>query len=535
MAEKSELWKTITRPYRIVRKELRLKLAKWSGVPIGKPAAPAETKPLSDYLTPIINFKNNYPVNSIRIDGHFLWPMLRGELYVQAVIASARQKRNRGPFNPHQTQLCSPEYISYDMIEEYRRYRGMKSAADLPAKSIDFLFFVNLNSVDLNETENGFYNRLTDPIYRAACKIGTAEKIEIIKASSPGVFKREKYVYPATAIVPEYVSETGNFNRAEYPNDLTARLNKSIPFMQFTSEQICTWVDWQIHMMNFFKRILEKYAPKVVFCHPYYYYAPLILAARQMGIRVVDLQHGMMAGENTLSYDNWQEIPPEGYHALPDYFWVWGQQEYNRLWDVFDSGKPNRPRPIVGGYPWIDMSQEISPPDAVSQLDRELARFPHKRKVLVTLQIFAELPPVIRELINRTQDEVLWIVRHHPKTRTKLSPKQFGSNVHISDAADSIVLSSLFPKVDLHFSETSTSVIEADYFGVYNYICSEGGLANYGNYIKAGLAGYCTNDNVAEIIQEIREGAIFDKKPRLNYINQIEIGDVLTELRDGKP
>lgn len=497
------------------------------------PAAAAARRPLAYYITPVLNVRNTFPVNRIKIDGHYLWPFLRSELSVNAMIANSQQPKDRKPFVSHQTQACTLAQLPYELRESYRQERGMKEVADLPERHIDFLFFVNVNSVDLNKTDSGFYNRLTDPIYREALKMGTAEKVEIIKTASEGIFKRNKYAYPTTAIVPNYISSSGHFNRAQYPHGLIGNLNKMIPYLSITHEQFGAWIDWQLHMVEFFKEIFAKYTPHVVFCHPYYYNAPMIFAARGMGIKVVEIQHGTMAGENNLSYDNWQEIPSDGYQALPDYFWVWGKSEYDRLREVFESDKPNRPQPIVGGYPWIEMSQEISSPDAIKLLDNELSRYPHKRKALVTLQMFATMPPVVRELIKRTRNDILWIVRHHPKTRGRLGQSELGSNVFTSKTVDEVLLVSLFDKVDFHFSETSSSIFEADYFGVYNYVCSAEGLTNYKHYIDANLAGYCTLANIEETVQEIRDGDSFEKQPRLNYISRVSLKEVLSRVLHG--
>lgn len=521
--------KTITYPYRFAEKKVK--------VAFGIKPKPAAPRPLAYYINAVLNVRNTFPVNSIKIDGHYLWPFLRSELTVNSMVANAQQVKTRKHFNAHQAQACTPNHLSFDMRQAYRREYGMKGVEDLDNRHVDFLFFVNLNSVDLNETEDGYYNRLTDPLYRVACEIGTAEKLELIKTASPSVFKRNTYAYPTTAIVPNFVYTVGHAARAEYPRGLIDNLNKMIPYMQITEAQFGNWIDWQMHMIGFFRELFAKYTPKVVFCHPYYYTTPMIFAARETGAKVVELQHGAMAGENTLSYDNWQEIPADGYQAMPDYFWVWGKEEHDRLWDVFQSDKPNRPKPIVGGYPWIEMSQEIDSGGAekAAKLDAELRRYPQKRRALLTLDMFAVVPPVVEELIRQTQDDVLWVVRHHPKTKKKLRQEDIGSNVLTSDTVDQILLVSLFKKVDLHFSETSTSIYEADYFGVYNYICSERGLANYKAYIDAGLAGYCTLDNVEATLEEMREGTSSEKRQRLNYINQVNVEEVLLRLRDGAP
>lgn len=91
------------------------------------------------------------------------------------------------------------------------------------------------------------------------------------------------------------------------------------------------------------------------------------------------------------------------------------------------------------------------------------------------------------------------------------------------------------PRTQPSRTTPSTSLYEPNYFGVYNYICSERGLANYKTYIDAGLAGYCTLDNIGATLGEILNGVVFEKKQRLNYINQVDIKEVLLNLRDGAP
>ena len=74
-------------------------------------------------------------------------------------------------------------------------------------------------------------------------------------------------------------------------------------------------------------------------------------AARQLGIKTIDIQHGKQ-GKYQAMYSGWTTIPESGYSLMPDKFWCWGKPSCDHIL----ASSPNRKihLPFVGGYPWVD-------------------------------------------------------------------------------------------------------------------------------------------------------------------------------------
>lgn len=78
---------------------------------------------------------------------------------------------------------------------------------------------------------------------------------------------------------------------------------------------------------SLYKKLFQKVAPKIVFieCASYGYgYIPAILAAKKMGIKVVEYQHGLVS-LNHPAYNFHPEISSEYLRYMPDFFLTYGQ------------------------------------------------------------------------------------------------------------------------------------------------------------------------------------------------------------------
>jgi hypothetical protein len=50
-------------------------------------------------------------------------------------------------------------------------------------------------------------------------------------------------------------------------------------------------------------------------------------------------------------YANWSKLPSEGYELMPDYFWVWDENNKVNIVETMPDTSPY-PKPIVGGNLW---------------------------------------------------------------------------------------------------------------------------------------------------------------------------------------
>jgi len=449
-------------------------------------------RPQSFYLEKILDAKQAIAINRLKYRDYNLWPALRSELMIQCDIAWKKNIQNEIAFNPFQSQLCRSSNISFergsDLVDSFDYFHCVD---DLAVEHVDFLFFSNLNSTDQVELGDKIYNRLVDPLYETAQKIGSARKVEIIKAASPAIEKIRKYHNIPMCIVPPYIYQYGFSDAIKWPKKFLQTLQQKIPFIEFSIERVNAFFDWHLHMLDFYRCLLAKFNPKVVFFHPFYYYTPLIAAARERGIKTVDIQHGVMVGYNTVFYDNWQETPQEGYQALPDYFLVWSEQERKHLEQVFshvNAHASNRfaHRAIVSGYPWLDYAV-VSDKKTALHLQK-ITQFIQsgKKSILVTLQRDSLIPKNIESIIASSGTDVRWLIRCHPKGAELNSPVKNMGNVLFGNAVDTVDLRDLFKLVDANLTDGSSTVLEADYFGVYSFVYGKEGIENYQEWIERG-------------------------------------------------
>ncbi|MBD3843934.1 MAG: hypothetical protein IE909_19080, partial [Campylobacterales bacterium] len=315
------------------------------------------------------------------------------------------------------------------------------------------------------------------------------------------------------------------------------------------------------------------------------FHLALSAAARDLGIRAVDVQHGLQTGWGPL-YKWWEEIPPVGYNTLPTDFLVWGQRDKQHL--EKEIALKNKSNVHVIGFPWIkkqfDFTDKLNS-RVVNKLDD------YKVKVLISLQHQDNIPLKFIQLldysVNRikqnlenkidklqynliekrnesklnkeivvlkeklasytkiestsnedniseeeilklekdlcyleekleinilndelnieknhlvkeleyikdklTEEEILWIFRKHPKGKNlNLKDLKNRKNVLISNEIDNVQIGELLQKVDIHITSSSTVVIEADYFGVHNFIADEDstGIENYQEEVDEGI------------------------------------------------
>jgi len=487
-------------------------------------------KPQTFYLETILQLKQAAAVNRIKFEGECLWPLLRCELMIQSDHAWKKQIRNQIAFNPYLSQLCRPDHIHREKALDLREtYPHICLLEDIQETRVDYLFFSNLNSTDHVEIGGKVCNRLIDPIYEIASKISSAAKVEIIKASSKAVEKISRYKHIPVCILPPHNFTLGSGVDISYPSRFLNDIKKHIPFIEIDENRLNSFFDWQNHMTSFYEDVLRKFSPKVVFFHPYYYYAPLVRAAKNLGIVSVDLQHGVMAGFNQVFYDNWQEIPPSGYRSLPDFFWVWSKQDAEHISQAFKAGDGTMPhRAIVGGYPWLSFTYDKSAQDLARTRRLKAALKRMHVKILITLQRDSAIPRNLAHMIDTSPTTIGWVVRKHPKGAEITSSILGKENVISGPDVDKIQLNDLFELVDFNFTDGSTTVLEADYFGVYSFVYGDEGRQNYSDLIAEHKVGVIKDEQV-NVFDLFLHSDISGTRA-INYFAQVNVSDVLRSL-----
>ena len=439
----------------------------------------------------LINFERIYPVNSLQggdaSPGLLLWPFIRHLLWVRC--QAAYKGKDAGTVN------TSKMYISSDWQKHYLQQLPVESLDTLDVTKCDFLFFTNLRGTEQTRIKGRIYNRITDPVFEVARTLGTAKKVEVIK--SVGEIYPHR-VHDAELILPPMLRKIGYAAQIKKPSDFISTISKHLPETKFNDKSFNDCIEWFFHQRDFYEDLLKRYNPKVIFFVGFDYHYALICAAKSLGIHTVDLQHGVQAGWSPV-YNHWQAVPQQGYQMLPDTFWVWGEYDAIKISETFGQRRNTNQnvRALRGGFPWLDRQKDFID----ERLPDELKKISEEKKVgLLTLQDQTILPELFSQIIKHTSDSIQWVIKRHPKHRN-IDLTSVKNIAFHGDSFDSVSFATLVVAVDIHLTECSTAVIEADYFGVPSVVTGEQGILNYKDFIEQGLVYHV--DSVEEFNEQL--------------------------------
>ena len=481
-----------------------------------------------DYFKELISLKNKYNVNSIKMGDEYIWPYVRNRLWIQ-LYGLGNGNFARKHIEPTSIQRGSVKDLTFKHRKQLKSKYDVKELYEFTDSelSADFLFFTVINAAEQVKLDNEkIYHRITDPFYEVAKRIGTAKKIEIMRVKTKSIEKSKKYYHKVIYIFPPFIYKSGYFNKIKFGTFLS-NLKKYIPSLVHNGEEMRAHIDWELHTRDFYIELLKKAKPKVIFLNGYHYHAPLISAAHHLNIKSVDIQHGIQVGWNPL-YNDWSEMPKEGYQALPDYFFVWSKKEFYSIQKVFKGLKHT---PIIVGYPWLDRQLELTKSLDSSYIEKFSK---YKIRVILALQRQPQVPKIYKDLISNSTNDILWIVRHHPKGN-KFKIKDFSEEINndiiINDYIDNISLPQLFKYTDIVISEGSTVAAEADYAGLYNFIFSKKGKGNYIKEINNGSFFFL--NNYKDFYSIIKELDLSIREPRAKLYEKVNLDKVFKKLLNG--
>lgn len=262
-------------------------------------------------------------------------------------------------------------------------------------------------------------------------------------------------------------------------------------------------------MSIIFRIYLEKAKPPVIFLSGHRRVnMAMILAARQLGIRTVDIQHGASVFSPTgYKWHSWRHIPDEGYELLPDYFWVWGQQAADNINSL---GNPKCPyhKTLVGGHPALLSPVEYELPERFKSSLKDA-----DMRVLVTMGHleWQGLPENLVDAMKRSPKSWKWILRLHPKD-FKSKDSQIELRSRLNDArienaefeiGSSAPLTSLLAEVDWHITPYSSTAYEASAFGVPTIYVHPFAHSNYGYLLnKPGFFYEVTTEGILSLLSQ---------------------------------
>jgi hypothetical protein len=389
--------------------------------------------------------EEKYDVSSIRVDGEQAWPYLR-IAYATSYLFKGRRMRRTPPKTSIGSILGSIGKLFYGFGGWFRQY--------------DYLIFSTSRSNVRKRIEGKYFDRFADPL---ADELGRNETL-IVEDPEPVHRPRDEvYTEHIASTYPVYFLSKIRGALASNPKV------DGLGILDEIKREYGLEVDDLRIIKTFrgryaeYRRLFKRLKPTYVFVVCSYYDMGKVKAAKDLGIRVVEIQHGLI-GEGHEAYNIFTKLDRSFY---PDYILVFGEKDAETLENsgFVDHGKAYP----VGSY-YIDyMKTRFVTDEAIK--DR-LKRF--RTVVGVTLQSTVEddLIGFITECAALDRDVGYLLIPRHPIDRTYnfVLPE----NV-VLDLGNEFY--DLIMYVNIHSTVYSSCAVEAPSFGCPNILVNINNLS----------------------------------------------------------
>lgn len=269
------------------------------------------------------------------------------------------------------------------------------------------------------------------------------------------------------------------------------------------------------------EKVLKIVRPSMVFCEAYFYTHSMLglaHACKNLGIPCIEMQH---------SLQNWPHLgycfpymPENGWEIVPEWFFLWGQEAANDLQQWF-AGQ-NYHKTVAAGQPLFSAwAKGDYQEDKV--LVRKLEKLVSGRiPICVGLRLFQEEDrvQVLREMIDRSPDDWIWLVRKHP---LEASNPEIEALAGLEDKIEYDLCS----RINIHdVLKMCRHMVVGNSSSIYDGIAlhnmrgttiTEYGKMCFQKCIDAGFMDYA--DNADDGLASIKKGVAGYPCPNYNYIS----------------
>lgn len=467
-----------------------------------------------------LEIERRFDTNALKLEGVHLWPLIRlqlgrsfkeadpindagqlpgmtpPELFDQKNpdVPLPRNKAERSKLlKAHAKQARLDPVGSKRKVE--RDFRTLEQAAN-PA----FVIQTKIEKYYLKKAD-GFFAPILDPVAEDLSHFGTIQRLAIEPlpiecVHEPLRINPNAYLASRTwskLAVPDRldkaIEEIESFARAawpEYPIDRTAVYRRFDRLRQ---------------RRDFYYEVYRRLRPEIIFVSSFTGWQHALWAAKDLGIPVVDVQHG---GQGPIHFPSthYSTLPENGCHFLPDVYWLWGDTNLKFSEQWYPGGAKHRHFPVVGGHRGVARWDSDRKTNRLNPADQAfIARHGSRKNVLVTLSYAIDplMPDAFFDAIGRTPD-LHWLIRLHPIHRSQAARDQIvgrleangARNFTIDETTDVQLQTALYVSM-AHLTPFSTSVREAMAFGVPSAICHPAGELLFREEIETGLLDYCAD------------------------------------------
>lgn len=455
------------------------------------------------------DIERKFPVNQWQIEKIHVWPLIRirlaaeiddssvfppAELFQDAgnslltqiknfkykidysLRKSIDQKKSLIAYKEDERKLLGEARVIFFSLPHYRISLEGKWFHKYIDPLIDYFNRKGLNSLFFELNDKSTFR---DPIYYKDKHINADYIFDLLR-------KKIKITQGSNIKLPQY----GDFIKF-----ITKKINRNISAVGFTN--IIEESIYINKVANYFETIIKTNKTKI--CITSCYYHPigmaLNLAAYNCSVPSVDIQHGSQ-GQYHVAYGSWNKLPKKGFELLPKIFWCWNQTDAKSInkW-AQRIGKAHEA--IEGGNPlysiWKDLENRLHL--TYDKNSTFIKKKENEIRILFSLQPMPNfLPEWFMDVVEKSPDNWKWYFRIHPnqlKDKNKIIHKLIDGLVTKKievETATKLPLPLLLQHIDVHVTEFSTVVLEAEVLGIQSILIHRNGLDLYNEQIKKHTA-----------------------------------------------
>lgn len=467
----------------------------------------------------INDLEERFDVDRWTVGALDVWPILRVRLAYDLLMAHQTKPASaRKPVVALASRLAGVGKFLYAFLADRRKNAWPQGHADVVLVS-DGVSFARIGP--------SWYERFCDPLSAKLAQRGLTSLL--ISPSHEYRIPRHTasvFIQPALDAVLIAGRVWSSFSRSTFSDTLLREYPEYRDYVRFKRVKIEPSDLGKVgqlaadvcRLSRLYERILKRVTPSIVGVVSYYGVEGMAvnLACRKLGIPSMDLQHGAQ-GNLHFAYARWHKVPRTGYSLLPSLFWCWSESDAETITKWASGGWHQA---VVGGNLLLNEWRE-SGGHLVSGFDRAMtaaaAERPRSENILVTLQFALSDEEALGPLIagmRSSPPHWRWWLRLHPcmlKDRAyikKMVAKNGLSDVEVDRATD-LPLYALLRHMDVHVTHSSSTVIEAELFGVPSVIIADYGAEFFSDQISSGWAraAYKSEDIVAAVAGQLQARA----------------------------
>ncbi len=457
----------------------------------------------------INEMENKYPVDTYNVADIDIWPILRYHWHLRFKSPETYFKEVLWKEKPREwLQGVKTRMRKWKHEKKFQKSLGEK-------RKTDILIF-SRESEYTEQVNGAWMNRYADP-YIDFLPAGSWMKFECHSSEKSKNCKYQTNYFPFVDFKYEFLLAHPSFEEGmkkvvtDYFKLLPEEIKKEINLSMFVQGMMAIQ-----YYRNYFTRILKHFRPDFILTVDYFSSDGfgLVVAARDCGVKSIDLQHGKQGVYHTM-YTHFKKVGKNGFNTVPDYFFNWGVESAESIAQF--SNTTNHHQPVVIGNPWISgwISKKYIGVDQ-SKIKNICG---DKKIVLFSLQpVDDTLPKFVIEAINKSDEDVLWLMRFHPSM--KISEKWFSekgvslSKIEFTMASE-VPLLELLPFVKVHFTCWSSVCFEAALVGIHTVIVHPMGNKLYQKQINDGI--FYSAENPEQCLSRVNDCEV-ESAPLTNYI-----------------